>query len=129
MSDGHSEIRISNKRDGSICQRWLYSCDDSIVEEFNGGLPVPIMKVVIWHREQKSIEEGGSRGRLLTCSLEVVFERGHSMSSCSDWMGMLSKGLFSCVLVFVVSWFFCSRGDWRIYKLRVCSGKWANQNY
>lgn len=59
------------------------------------------------------------------------------MSISEDWMnarslGMLSKGLFSCVLVFVVCWFLCSRGgrgDWRIYKLRVCSGKWANQNY
>lgn len=38
ISDGHSEIRISNKRDGSICQRWLYSCDDSIVE----GIPPTI---------------------------------------------------------------------------------------
>lgn len=59
------------------------------------------------------------------------------MSISEDWMdarslGMLSKGLFSYVPVFVVCWFFCSRGgrrDWRIYKLRVCSGKWANQNY
>jgi hypothetical protein len=37
------------------------------------------------------------------------------MSISEDWMdartlGMLSKGLFSCVLVFVVCWFFCSRG-------------------
>lgn len=29
---------------------------------------------------------------------------------------MLSKGLFSCVLVFVVCWFFCSRGG-RLYLL------------
>lgn len=28
------------------------------------------------------------------------------------------------LLVFLFSWL-----DWRIYKLRVCSGKWANQNY
>lgn len=41
------------------------------------------------------------------------------MSISEDWMdarslGMLSKGLFSCVLVFVVSWFFCSRGGRRV---------------
>jgi|EndMetStandDraft_9_1072997.scaffolds.fasta_scaffold10895_1 hypothetical protein len=43
---------------------YCFHCADGIRIQWRTSWCVPIIQVVIWHREQKSIEERGSRDRL-----------------------------------------------------------------
>jgi hypothetical protein len=51
------------------------------------------------------------------------------MSISEDWMDARLLGYAFKRAVFMRAGVRGGRRDWRIYKLRVCSGKWANQNY